>query len=158
MTATNSEVVRGLLTRQGDVLDEIRKTLSRLGPDPREPAEAITTQAEAAGWVAYDPQIVWDMSATGMGGVNRGPREVALWWSTVAASVDSYEYDVLACDDVGDWVLSAADVTAAPCKSPPQTLRVHQIWQLRDGKVLLMRAFLSEDDAKAALREAGARA
>jgi hypothetical protein len=150
MAGGDGDIVRGLLMREGDVLQEIKATLARLGPDPGATPQ-IVSAAEEIGWPTYDADVVWDMSATGFGGVHRGPRELALWWATMASRLESYEYSVTTCEEVGDSVFTAADVSAVTCDEHEVSRAIYQVWQLREGKVAQMRAFLSEEEARAAL-------
>jgi SnoaL-like domain len=151
MSQENIEVVRGHLTpHEGeDVLPVIKGLLDRFGPDPR-PNAVLATLADDPGWRLTHPDIEWDMSATGMGGVAHGARELAVWWGVWVAVWSSQVYHMREYRDMGDWVLTVADVhaTARGYSVEPQ---IFQIWQVKDGKVVLMRAFLSEADALSAI-------
>jgi ketosteroid isomerase-like protein len=150
------QVVRSVLApHEGeDVLAGVREVLERFGPDPQ--ADAVMgLLADDAGWRHYAPEIEWDMSATGLGSVARGVRELALWWGLWAAAWSTHAYQVREYRDLGDWVLTIADVQATARGDHQVAMPFVQLWQVKDGKVIAMRAFLSEADALAA---AGAQA
>jgi hypothetical protein len=49
--------------------------------------------------------------------------------------------------DMGDWLLTSPDVHAVTRGDHPVDGSVVQMWQVKNGKVTVMRAFLSEADA-----------
>ena len=148
MSQEDVEVVRQhLAPHEGeDLLPVIKELLERFGPDPQPDAVLAGPLAGDPGWRLTHPDIEWDMSATQMGGVVRGARELAVWWAVWVAVWSSHVYRMREYRDVGDWVLTVADVhaTARGYSVEPQ---IFQVWQVKDGKVSLMRAFLSEADA-----------
>ena len=147
MSQESVEVVRQHLSpHEGeDLLPVVRELLERFGPDPQ-PDAVLESLAEDPGWRLTHPDIEWDLSATGMGSVARGTRELALWWAVWTAVWSSHVYRMREYRDLGDWVLTVADVhaTARGYSVEPQ---IFQVWQVKDGKVIVMRAFLSKADA-----------
>jgi hypothetical protein len=153
MSQHDVELVREHLTpHEGDdVLPLIKGLLERIGPDPK-PDAVLQTLADDPGWRLTDPDIEWDMSATGMGGVSHGVRELAVWWGVWVAVWSTQVYRMREYRDMGDAVLTVADVhaTARGYTIDPE---IFQVWQIRDGKIVLMRAFLSEEEALKAVEE-----
>jgi len=49
--------------------------------------------------------------------------------------------------DLGGWVLTPVDVRAVGRGGIPLQMQAFQIWQVQNGKVTVMRAFVSEDEA-----------
>jgi hypothetical protein len=125
----------------------IRESLERFGPDPQ-PEAVLAEWRDDPGWQYGHPEIEWDVRATGaFGTVAHGPREVALWWADWVEAWDSYVYRISEYRDLGDWVLTPTDVKARGRGGIPVEMRVFQLWQVRDGKVAALRAFLSEREA-----------
>jgi hypothetical protein len=155
MSQQDVEVVREhLAPHEGEeVLPVIKALIDRFGPDPQ-PETVLATLADDPGWRLTDREIEWDMSATGMGGVAHGVRELAVWWGVWVAVWSSQSYRMREYRDMGDAVLTVADVhaTARGYSVDPE---IFQVWQVRGGKIVLMRAFLSEADALKAVEELG---
>jgi ketosteroid isomerase-like protein len=55
--------------------------------------------------------------------------------------------------DLGGWVVVPTDVWARGRDGIPVEMRVFQIFRVREGKVAVMRAFLSEEEALAAAQQ-----
>jgi hypothetical protein len=147
MSAEHVEIVRRFLAPHDgeDILPRIRALLERFGPDPR--AEAVLAGwAEDPGWRFAHPDLRWDTSATGMGSLACGPREVVLSWSDWVEGWTRYVYRIVQYRDLGDSVLTIADVEAM-ARGLPVEMKSFQVWEVRDGKVSAMRAFLSEQQA-----------
>jgi ketosteroid isomerase-like protein len=138
-----------------DALPAIRESLERFGPDPQ-PEVVLARWAEDPGWQHVHPEIEWDTSATGaFGSVARGPTEVARWWREWTETWETYVYRTVSFRDLGEWVLSPANVQARSRDGISVEMMVFQVWQVRDGKVALMRGFLSENDALEAVGLSG---
>jgi ketosteroid isomerase-like protein len=149
MSLENVEVVRRFSDpyEGEDVLPAIRESLERFGPDPQ-PEVVLARWAEDPGWQHVHPDIEWDTSATGaFGSVVRGPTEVARWWREWTETWESYVYRTVRYRDLGEWVLSRANVEARSRDGISVEMPVFQLWQVRDGKVAALRAFLSEQEA-----------
>ncbi len=145
-----------------DVLPHVREFLDKVGPDP-DVEQAAQALSEDDAWRLYHSDIVWDMSGanvggTTLGGVQRGPRELAQWWWTFAAVWASYEYRMQGKpEDLGEWVLTKGDVIATARNGQAVQMPVWQLWTVGEGRVTEMRAFVSETAARAAAGpEAGA--
>jgi ketosteroid isomerase-like protein len=149
MSQENIEVVRSLQApwEGKDVIDAIRQLLERIGPAPQ-PEAVLAAWAEDPGWRHVHPEIEWDTSATGaMGSVARGPTEVASWWADWVEVWERYAYRIVEYRDLGDWVLTPVDVRASTRDGMNVEMRTFQVWQVRDGKVAVQRAFVTEQEA-----------
>jgi ketosteroid isomerase-like protein len=138
-----------------DVLPRIEHALNEAGAQP-----AIDQAAEALekdpGWRLYHPEIEWDMTRsglgeTGLGGVHRGYAELFEWWSNFARVWGSYVYHVRDRQDLGEWVLTKGDVVATARNGQAVEMPVWQLWAVGDGRVTVMRAFITEADARDAV-------
>jgi hypothetical protein len=137
--------------RGKDALPPIKKALDSLGPDP--PSEAaIKVLEDDEAWRFCSPEIVWDMTPTGLGLVAHGARELCQWWSTWAAAWTDYTYSTSENDyqDLGNWVLTKGDVVATARNGQAVEMPVWQLWKVDDGRVTVMRGFLTEADARRA--------
>ena len=74
-------------------------------------------------------------------------RELALWWADLVEVWESYVYRVLEYRDLGDWVLTPTAFEARGRGGIEVEGRNFQIWQVRDGKIAVLRAFLTEQEA-----------
>jgi ketosteroid isomerase-like protein len=144
----NVEVVRRFNAAHDgeDVAHAIRQSSSQLGEDPS-PEAILEVWANDPGWRYAHPEIEFDNTAALFGRVARGPREIARWWLEWTEDWESYVYRVREYRDLGDWVLTRADVKARSRNGVPVAMEAFQIWQVRDGRVAVNRAFLSEHDA-----------
>lgn len=105
--------------------------------------------------VAADPtyellhqEIVRDLSGAGsVEGPWHGLEGVARYWLEWAGVWERYVYEVTAYRELGDWVLTVADTQARNRDGLELEMRVFQLWRVRDGRIAVMRGFLSEDEA-----------
>ena len=149
MSQENVEVVRGFnAPREGEnLIPVVREALERLGPDPA-PEAILALWGEDPGWRYAHPDIEWDLRATGaVGSAARGPREVGAWWAEWVEVWESYVYRMRDYRDLGDWVLTPTEIRARAREGITAAMDVFQLWQVRDGKVAVLRAFLSEPEA-----------
>jgi uncharacterized protein len=94
------------------------------------------------------PEIEWDVSSAGaFGGVSHGYYELGAYWSQWVEMCESYVYRVREYRDLGDWLLTCTDVRARTRGGSTVEAESFQLWRVRDGKVSVMRSFLSEDEA-----------
>jgi hypothetical protein len=96
------------------------------------------------------------VSAVGaVGSVPHGARELALWWAEWVGVWESYVYRMLEYRDLGDWVFTPTAFKGRGRGGIAVEARVFQMWQVRDGKIAVLRAFLTEQEAleAAGLRE-----
>jgi hypothetical protein len=136
-----------------DVAAELRDQLAAVDEND---AEAMLEAmrgfiAQTPSWQHLHPEIVWD--AGGMFGCARGLDEFALFWPEWAGLWESYVPHMLEYRDLGGWVLLPARVEARGRDGIAVEMLIFQLFQVRDGKVAVMRAFMSE---RAALAAAGA--
>jgi ketosteroid isomerase-like protein len=129
-----------------NVLPRIREALDRYGPDP-DRARVLAVWADDPAWRFAHPDLEWDTSATGFGTAGRGPREVALFWADWVEGWTRYLYRVQGYRDLGEWVLTVSDVQATARDGLELNMQSVQLWQVREGKVAVMRAFLTEAEA-----------
>jgi hypothetical protein len=139
-----------------NVLPHIEETLNSLGPEPRTDAVVSALEKDPA-WGLCSPEIVWDMTPTGLGVVAHGASELCQWWSTWIAAWSSYVYTVSEDDtrDLGEWVLTMGQVVATARNGQAVEMPVWQLWKVGDKRVTVMRGFLTEADARAAAARAG---
>jgi hypothetical protein len=133
-----------------DIAAAIRELLRGVDEsDPDALKEAVRAfVSEDPGWRQFHPEIVWDVSdAGGLIEVAHGIDELAAFWRDWAGLFESYIPRVLEYRDLGQWVLVPTDVDARGRGGIPLHMRVFQLYQMRDGKVAVMRAFLSETEA-----------
>jgi ketosteroid isomerase-like protein len=157
MSQENVEVVRGHNEPYDgqELVAVIKAALDRLGPQPTRD-EVLSLWAQDPGWRHVHPDIEWDVTGVGaVGSTTKGPLQVAAWWKDWIETWDSYVYRIAEYRDLGDWVLTPVDVEARGSGGLPVSMRLFQIWKLRDGKIAVFRAFLSEQEAlePARLRE-----
>lgn len=129
-----------------DVLPKIRQDLDRVGSNPQSDA-VLATWANDPAWRFAHPDLEWDTSAMGMGNAARGPRDVAAFWRDWVEGWNRYVYLVREYRDLGDWVLTVSDVEATARDGLRLEMKSFQLWRVRDGRVAVMRAFLSEPEA-----------
>ena len=92
-------------------------------------------------------EVEWDASAIGVFGVARGLYELSLWWREWVETWESYVYEMREYRDLGDWVLTANDARARGREGIPVEAPVFQIWNVRDGKIVIVRLFATEAQA-----------
>ncbi|MDX6673676.1 MAG: SnoaL-like domain [Solirubrobacteraceae bacterium] len=149
MSQENVDIVRRFNEpSEGDnLVPVIRGAVEQLGPDAT-PEAILAWWVEHPGWRYAHPDIEWDISATGaVGAAIRSPRELAAWWADWIEVWDSYIYRMLSYRDLGDWVLTPTQIRAHGRDGITVEMDVFQMWQVRDGKVVALRAFLSEREA-----------
>ena len=137
-----------------DMAAVVREFLTGAGPaDPESLAAAVKREvATNPVWRHLDVDIVWDLSAAGaVGSTHRGFDEVARYWVEWAGVWEAYTYRVREYRDLGERVLTVADVEGRAHNGLEVGMTVFQLWEVRDGKITSMRAFLSEADALDAL-------
>jgi hypothetical protein len=105
--------------------------------------------AEEGTWAHLQEDLVWD---GGLAGSVRGLDEFALFWPEWAGLWESYTARMVEYRDLGSWVLVPAAVEARGRGGIAVEMRVFQLFQVRDGKVAVMRAFASGEAALAAAR------
>src|SRR2546429_9843613 len=93
------------------------------------------------------PDVEWDTSGQGLLGVAHGLYEVATGWREWVELWESYIYEMREYRDLGDWVLTINDARARGRGGIPVEMRSFQMWQVRDGKIVIVRTFLSEVEA-----------
>jgi hypothetical protein len=121
-----------------------------------EDPEAVAAFVEADPGFSYmHPEIVIDAGALGAAPpVYRGRSEVVGFWQDWGGAWERYVYRVLEYRDLGDWVLTPIDLEGRGRDGIPVSMRVFQIWHVRDRKVDFLRVFPSEDEAVAAAKPA----
>ena len=93
------------------------------------------------------PEIEWDASALGLFGVAHGLYGLAVFWREWVEVWETYIYEMREYRDLGDWVLTINDARVRGHEGMPVAMRVFQTWKVRDGKIAIVRAFLSEAQA-----------
>ena len=149
MSQENVEIVRRYNAPYDgdDLIPMIREALQRVGPDPQ-PDAVLAVWAEDPSLQHLRPDVEWDVSALGaVGSVARGARELALWWADWVEGWESYVYRILEYRDLGDWVLTPTAFEARGRGGIEVEGRLFQVWQVRDGKIAVLRAFLTEQEA-----------
>ena len=153
MAGADVDVVRAAVTaHEGrDLAAFIRELLAGIDPD-----DAAELERRVADWAAEDPMIehfapdiAWDVTAIGVGSAGGLP-ELAAWYRDWMGLWESYVYRVGEIREVDGWILTPTDVRARGRDGIELEMRVFQLWRMRDGKVVVMRAFLTEQEALAA--------
>jgi ketosteroid isomerase-like protein len=148
------DVVRAAVTaHEGrDLAAFIREGLGDVDPD-----DAAELERLVAVWVAEDPMvrhfasdIVWDATAIGVTGTAGGLHELAAWYRDWMGLWETYVYRVVEIREADGWIITPTDVRARGRDGIELEMRVFQLWRVRDGKVVVMRAFLTEQEALAA--------
>ena len=93
------------------------------------------------------PEIEWDASAFPFSGVAHGFYGLAGFWREFVEVWESYVYEMREYRDLGEWVLTVNDARARGRGGIPVEMKVFQLWQVRDGKIVIVRLFLSEAEA-----------
>jgi ketosteroid isomerase-like protein len=150
MSQENVEIVRRMHEpyEGKDVMPMIREAVASFGPDP-DPAVVLAWWAEDPGWRHVHAEAEWDTSAVaGVGVKVKGPAEVARWWADWTETWESYIYKTAEYRDMGDSVLTKTDIqTRPPGAEHDLAMTLFQLWEVRDEKVAVCRAFLSESEA-----------
>ncbi|HEY7630912.1 MAG TPA: hypothetical protein VH817_09435 [Thermoleophilaceae bacterium] len=152
MSAEDVEVVRAV-NEPWDGLDVAAALHEQLAAIDLEDRPAVLASmrallANSPSWRHIHPEVVWD--AGPMFGVARGLDEFALFWPEWAGMWESYVPRMLEYRDLGGWIYVPAEVVARGRGGIPVDMKIFQLFRVRDGKVAMMRAFLSEKAALAA--------
>jgi len=129
-----------------DLVPWVREFVKRVGPDFKREA-VLAYYAHDPALQHIHPDIECDASLGGLSAVARGAREFALWMSDWMEMWQSYVHCVVEYRDLGDWVLVSMDVWARGLMGVPVETRAFQIYQVRDGKVAVIRVFRTERKA-----------
>jgi uncharacterized protein len=152
MSQDNVEIVRHAIEpHEGvDLVSALTKFVERV--DWRDGEAVAAAMARDPRGRHLHPEIEWDVSSAGaFGGVSHGYYELGAYWAGYVDLCESYVYRVREYRDLGDWVLTRADVWARTRGASTVEAQSFQLWRVRDGKVSVMRGFLSEDEALEAL-------
>ena len=115
----------------------------------------VAAFADDPAWQHLHSDIEWDWSALEFFGVARGFFELAVVWRELVEVWESYVYEMREYRDLGDWVLTVNDLRLRGREGLPLEARAAQLWKVRDGRIAIVRVFLSEAQAlKAASLEA----
>ena len=152
MSQEDVEIVQRLQAPYGgtDLVPRIRELVERFGSNPELEA-LVALWSEDPGWRYMHPEIDWD-PGPGLLGRARGLAELSRWWAEWVEAWESYVFRVSELRDLGEWVLAVIDVQARGRGGIPVEMRVFELYRVRDGKVAVFRAYLSEH---AALQAAG---
>jgi hypothetical protein len=133
-----------------DLATALRDQLAAIDEDDDEAVREAMLDfiAQSSSWQHLHPEIVWDAGA--MFGCARGLDEFAMFWPEWAGLWESYVPHMLEYRDLGAWVLLPARVEARGGAGIAVHMVIFQLFQVREGKVAVMRAFMSERAALAA--------
>jgi ketosteroid isomerase-like protein len=147
MSQEHVGVVRGFLGPwEGVDLVPLRRDLSEV--DPAAPDAVAAYSKLNPGGRYLDPGIEWDLSATGgLAGIHRGFEGFVRYWIDWLEMWSSYAYHVVEYRDLGEWVLTPMQVEGQGRDGMAVGLRVFQLWLVRDGRIVVMRAFHDEADS-----------
>jgi ketosteroid isomerase-like protein len=95
----------------------------------------------------FAPDIAWDATAIGVTGKAGGLHELAAWYRDWMGLWESYVSRMVEIREVDGWILTPTDVRARGRGGLELEMRVFQLWRVRDGKVVVMRAFLTDQEA-----------
>ncbi len=148
MSQENVEVVRRICQpRDGeDLLPAVRAFVESVDWSERDAVTAPLAELFQARTRDLHPDIEWETTGA-VGDVWRGHDGVARYWADWVEAWESYVYRVKEYRDLGSWVLTLADIKAVGRGGIPVEMRMFQIWQVRDGRVTVMRALPSEAEA-----------
>src|SRR6266480_1281774 len=123
-------------------------------PIVRELVEGITDWSDTDAVVAaaasdpmvrpMHPDVEWDASAIGVFGVAHGLYGLALFWKEWVEMWESYVYEMREYRDLGDWMLTINDARVQGREGIPLETQAAQLWKVRDGRIVIVRVFLSE--------------
>jgi ketosteroid isomerase-like protein len=147
MSEENVEVVRLANEPHNgeDMVPIIREVVD--GLDWSDTDAVVAALADDPAWQHLHPDIEWDWSALEFFGVARGFYELAVVWRELVEVWESYVYEMREYRDLGDWVLTVFDARVRGREGIPLETRAAQLWKVRDGKVVIVRVFLSEAQA-----------
>ena len=140
--------LQAVLLRSGEIIftifhSSLIRSQSRIGGrQPR--ADIVINVVESEN---KRSKVEWDTSGQGVLGVAHGLYEVATGWREWVELWESYIYEMREYQDLGDWVLTVNDTRARGRGDIPVEMQSFQVWQVRDGKIVTVRTFLSEADA-----------
>ena len=77
----------------------------------------------------------------------RGAKEVGAFWTEWLEAWESYVFRPTVYRDLGDWVLVETEARAQGRGGIPVAMRVFELYQVRDGKIVVYRSFFSEQEA-----------
>ena len=123
----------------------IETALARLPVDAGK--EAVSEwMAEDPAWRYLDPDIEWDVrvpdASPAVGAV-----AVVEWWTTWVEVWESYSYRILGYRDLGAWVITPAQISLRGRTGTEIAMKMFEIWQVRNGKITLVRVYPSEGQA-----------
>jgi ketosteroid isomerase-like protein len=95
----------------------------------------------------FAPDIAWDATAIGITGTAGGLQQLAAWYRDWMGLWQSHVFRVAEIRQVDGWILTPTDVRARGRDGIELEMRVFQLWRVRNGKVVVMRAFLTEEEA-----------
>jgi len=147
MSQENIEVVR-LSTEPHngeDMVPIIREVVE--GLDWSDADSVVAAVADDPDVRPLHPEIEWDASAFPFAGVTHGFYGLAGFWREFVEVWESYVYEMREYRDLGDWVLTVNDAQARGRGGISVEMKVFQLWQVRDGKIVIVRLFLSEAEA-----------
>jgi hypothetical protein len=147
------DVVKELLGAHEDrnVLEAIHETMSKVDEGDAGRDAMIAALKADQGWRHYSPDVVWDMSETGLGAPVHGVPGLFEWFRDWAARFSDYKYTVAPGDyeDLqGGRVLTKGVVEATAHNGQTVSMPVWQTWTVAEGEVTGMKAFLSEKAAR----------
>ena|SRR2546421_7993385 len=96
------------------------------------------------------PEVEWDASGLGFFGIAHGLYGLAVFSRELVEVWQSYVYEMREYRDLGDWVLTINDLRVRGHGGTFEA-RAAQLWKVRDGKIVIVRVFLSEAEALKAL-------
>jgi hypothetical protein len=150
MSAEDVAIVRRhLAPYEGqDVVPVFREIVDQLGP-AAEPDAVLAAWAEDPAWRHVHPEVVWETFGGGpLDAKMAGPAEVGSWWATDWAEAwEAYAYRIVEYRDLGEWVLTPVDVRATGRGGIPVEMRTFEIRKVREGKVAVVKVFLTEAEA-----------
>src|SRR2546423_1127060 len=137
MSQENVEIVRSHLKPHDgeDIIPAVREYVERLGPTPDADA-VLAVWAEDEGWRHFHPEGEWEVANSGVLDIKAvGPVEIARWWNDWVETWEQYTYRVVEYRDLGEWVLTVADVQARGRGGILVEMRTFEIRQVRGGRV-----------------------
>ena len=148
MSQENVELVRRFYAPiQGEnLVPRMREAVERVGPDPQTEA-VVAFWAEDPAWQHVHPDVEWDTSGSGGAPTARGAKEVGVFWTEWLEAWESYVFRPTEYRDLGDWVLVETEARAQGRRGIPVAMRVFELYQVRDGKIVVYRSFFSEQEA-----------
>ena len=152
MSREDVEVVRRFVAPYDgmDAVPLLRELVETAGPEFN-PDAVLAYWAQDPSFRHVHPDIEWDVPRVGTGVPAHGPTEVALWFVEWLAIWERLVYRVVECRDLGDWVLVTSDSEASGRDGITVKRRIFQLFQIREGKIALLRTLGSERAALASV-------